>query len=409
MLEKMPTFDELDPTQAVVVGAGPAGLASALALAQAGLDVALVGPPAYRAAAERRTAALFPSSINALRNLGVWDAVAPASAPMTGLRIIDETSATLRSPQVLFEARELGLEVLAYNVPNAALVEALEAAVAAQPRISRAALSVAASIETGAAVVTVQPKDGAAVTARLAVAADGKTSLARAAAGIAAEAWAYEQTAIVASFAHSRPHRGVSTEMHRHSGPLTTVPLPGRASSLVWLVKPEQATQLLALDDAAFSATLEGELQGLLGSVAEITPRTSFPMQGLGTDRYGARRIALVGETAHAFPPVGAQGLNLTLRDIAALADIAGRAKARGEDPGSDAVLAAYDAARRVDVKGRTTGVDLLNRSLLAGLGPIDLARGAGLHLLAAIGPLRRLAMRRGMGPGGEQPALLRG
>lgn len=409
MLEKMPTFDELDPTQAVVVGAGPAGLASALALAQAGLDVALVGPPAYRAAAERRTAALFPSSINALRNLGVWDAVAPASAPMTGLRIIDETSATLRSPQVLFEARELGLEVLAYNVPNAALVEALEAAVAAQPRISRAALSVAASIETGAAGVTVQPKDGAAVTARLAVAADGKTSLARAAAGIAAEAWAYEQTAIVASFAHSRPHRGVSTEMHRHSGPLTTVPLPGRASSLVWLVKPEQATQLLALDDAAFSATLEGELQGLLGSVAEITPRTSFPMQGLGTDRYGARRIALVGETAHAFPPVGAQGLNLTLRDIAALADIAGRAKARGEDPGSDAVLAAYDAARRGDVKGRTTGVDLLNRSLLAGLGPIDLARGAGLHLLAAIGPLRRLAMRRGMGPGGEQPALLRG
>ena len=409
MLEKMPTFDELDPTQAVVVGAGPAGLASALALAQAGLDVALVGPPAYRAAAERRTAALFPSSINALRNLGVWDAVAPASAPMTGLRIIDETSATLRSPQVLFEARELGLEVLAYNVPNAALVEALEAAVAAQPRISRAALSVAASIETGAAGVTVQPKDGAAVTARLAVAADGKTSLARAAAGIAAEAWAYEQTAIVASFAHSRPHRGVSTEMHRHSGPLTTVPLPGRASSLVWLVKPEQATRLLALDDAAFSATLEGELQGLLGSVAEITPRTSFPMQGLGTDRYGARRIALVGETAHAFPPVGAQGLNLTLRDIAALADIAGRAKARGEDPGSDAVLAAYDAARRGDVKGRTTGVDLLNRSLLAGLGPIDLARGAGLHLLAAIGPLRRLAMRRGMGPGGEQPALLRG
>lgn len=408
MAERLLASAEPGLTQAVVVGAGPAGLAAALALANRGLDVALVGPPAAKATSERRTAALFPASINALRNLGAWEAVATASAPMTGMRIIDETSAMLRSPQVLFEARELDLEVLAYNVPNAALVAALEDAVAAQPRIRRSSPAEAEAVETGADSLTVRLRDGTAVAAQLAVAADGRRSITRAAAGIGVETWAYEQTAIVASFAHSRPHRGVSTEMHRHSGPLTTVPLPGRASSLVWLVKPDEAKRLLALSDAVFTATLESELQGLLGSIGDIGPRASFPMQGLSTDRYGARRIALVGETAHAFPPVGAQGLNLTLRDIAVLAEIAGGATARGEDPGSDAVLAAYDAARRADVKSRTTGVDLLNRSLLAGLGPVDLARGAGLHLLAAIGPLKRLAMRGGMGPTGEQPALLR-
>lgn len=408
MSKDLPTSTPLDPTHAVVVGAGPAGLAAALALANADLDVALVGPPAARAAAVRRTAALFPASINALRNLGVWEAVAPASAAMTGLRIIDQTSAVLRSPQVMFEACELGLDVLAYNVPNLALVAALEAAVASHPRIARRSLADAERVEIDSDGVTVFQRDGTAARARLAVAADGRASVTRAAAGIAVDSWAYEQTAIAAAFAHSRPHRGVSSELHRHSGPLTTVPLPGRASSLVWLVRPDEADRLLALDDTAFTATLEGELQGLLGSLSAITPRTRFPMHGLAAQRYGARRVALVGETAHAFPPVGAQGLNLTLRDVAALADIAGGASARGEDIGADAVMATYDRARRADVQGRTTGVDLLNRSLLAGLGPVDLARGAGLHLLAAIGPLKRLAMLGGMGPSGQPPPLLR-
>jgi 2-octaprenyl-6-methoxyphenol hydroxylase len=250
--------------------------------------------------------------------------------------------------------------------------------------------------------------DGSTVAARLALGADGEASPCRKAAAIATETWSYPQVAIATRFAHGRGHGNVSTEIHRRAGPLTTVPLPGGMSSLVWVETVVEAQRLMGLDAAAFARELEGRLHGLLGEVGDVGPRAMFPLSGIAAQRLAANRVALVGEAGHRLPPIGAQGLNLGLRDAAWLAEIAGAAVAAGRDPGAPDVLEDYARARRGDVESRTLAVDLLNRSLIAGLPPLDLARSAGLAALAAMPWLRRLAMREGVSPAGPQPRLLR-
>ena len=220
-------------------------------------------------------------------------------------------------------------------------------------------------------------------------------------------AWSYGQAAIATTFRHSRPHSGITTELHRRAGPLTTVPLPGDTSSLVWVEEPALAAHLAGLDDAAFLAELAARLQGLLGSLTDVGPRGIFPLSWLGAMRMGQNRIALVGKSAHAIPPIGAQGLNLGLRDAAALAECVGAARALGADIGSAATLEAYHAARAADVLGRTISVDLLNRSLLSDFLPVQALRGLGLHLLANVGPLRRLVIQGGVGAPGRLPRLM--
>jgi 2-octaprenyl-6-methoxyphenol hydroxylase len=394
-------------SEAVVAGAGPAGLVAALALADAGLDVVHVAPPRPPdAPPDTRTTALFGGSVELLRRLGVWARVQPRSAPLVGLRLVDDTGALLRAPEVLFEARELGLDAFGWNVENDVLVEAVQAVASETPSIRRLRASVDAcriaesAVELATAAGT--------VLARLVAAADGRESICRQAAGIAADRRAYPQSALAVRFSHSRPHDGISTELHRRAGPLTTVPLPGRRSSLVWVETPAEVARLAALAPDIFARELEERLHGLLGTVDDLGPRIGFPLTALAASPLAARRIALVGEAGHVVPPIGAQGLNLGFRDAAWLAEIAGRAVGEGRDPGGAAVTSAYDAARRRDVATRKTAVDLLNRSLVADLLPLDVARAGGLAVLAAIGPLRRAVMREGIEPSGALPRLLR-
>lgn len=396
---------------AVVVGGGPAGLAAALALGQAGVDVVLAGPP-HRAAGgapDHRTAALFAGSIALLENLGAWEAIRPLSAPITAIRIIDDTGSLLRAPEVVFTAAEVGLPAFGWNVPNGALVAGLTAA-AAEPgsRVRLHATEGIQQVETGREAATLATREGPSFTARLVVGADGRTSICRAAAGITTRTWRYPQAAVAASFSHGRPHHDISTEFHRPAGPFTTVPLPGRASSLVWVERPDEAQRLVALDDAAFRAALEARLQGLLGPVGEIGPRAVFPLSGLTADTFGRSRVALVGEAGHVIPPIGAQGLNLGLRDAATLADCVADALAEARDPGGGATLDAYSARRRPDVTSRIATVDVLNRSLISDLLPVHLARGLGLIALKSLGPLRRLAIREGLQPSQGVPSLLK-
>lgn len=398
----------MDYTDVVVLGAGPAGLAAALSLAAAGVAVTLVAPPETAKPVDRRTTALLGASVTLLENLDIWPLLQASAAPLKAIRIVDDRRGLLRAPELLFEARELQMDSFGANVANAPLTTALAAAATASGHIRRRE-TVAARLTCGAADVRLDLQDdGTPLVARLVVAADGRNSLARRAAGIPAQAWTYPQSALAVSVRHARAHQGVSTELHRPCGPLTTVPLQGAASSLVWVEKPDQAKHLADLDNATFCSTLELELQGLLGVISEPGPRGLFPLSGLIAQSMGSARVALVGEAAHVMPPIGAQGLNLGLRDAATLAEIVGDACARGEDPGSARVLAMYDAARRSDVHVRQMSVDVLNRSLLSDFLPVQALRGLGLHMLANVPPLREVVMRRGMGPGSPLPRLMR-
>ncbi len=380
----------------IVVGGGPSGLVAALALADAGVTVALVAPPP---AHDDRTTALLGSSIDLLERIGAWEALHPHAAALKTMRLIDGTRRLIRAPETAFEAAELGLPAFGYNIANEALNRGLAALVEAASGIVRHETTATAISATIAGAV-VSTEDGGEIAGRLVVGADGRRSLVRESAGISVRQWSYPQVALVLNVAHDGDHGDTSTEFHTETGPFTLVPLAPNRSAIVCVVAPEEAGRLAALADDALARELERRSQRLLGRLTVDGPRQTWPMSSLLAERLTAERVALVGEAAHAFPPIGAQGLNLGLRDIADLARIAGRALSRHEDPGSAPVLAAYEKARRVDVATRTFGVDLLNRSLLTGFLPVQIARSVGLEAARSIAPLRRLLMRQGLAKG---------
>ncbi len=393
-----------------VVGSGPAGLATALALAHVGADVALIGPPPAKTSAgplETRTAALLTSSVDLLKALQVWQSLSPLAAPLKAIRIIDASRSLLRAPDIEFKASELGLEAFGYNIANMALVEALYArAQEVLPAVIPASVTHIA-LENSEAVLT--SSEGARIAVRLVAGADGRRSICRESAKIGVTERRYDQAAIATSFLHTLPHQGVSTELHKEQGSVTTVPLPDpRASSLIWVGPLSEIMPLMQLDEAGFEDALGERLGGLLGSLSEVGARAHFPVAGLSANTLARNRTALVGDAAHILPPIGAQGLNLGFRDAAALADCVAEALGRGGDPGGEDVLAAYTRARQLDVLTRTVGVDLLSRSLLTSLVPLQAARGIVSHGLKALPPLRRIVMHLGLASPTELPTLMR-
>jgi 2-octaprenyl-6-methoxyphenol hydroxylase len=297
--------------QAIVVGAGPAGLAAGLAFAHLGLRAAVVGPVSDPN--DGRTAALFEGSIELLRRIGAWDNLKDHSEPLKAIRLIDATGGLLRAPEVTFWAHEIGLDAFGYNVPTGGLTVALESVAAG--RLSRLQSAGVERIDIEATSARVVTREGVVLTAPLIAGADGRNSLARQAAHIETQRWAYPQAAVVATFSHSRDHQGISTELHRRCGPLTVVPMPGRASSLVWVDTPEEAARLAALSDDAFNSALKAHVGGLLGTMRDFSPRRVFPLSGQTATVLGRNRVGLIGESGHIIPPIGAQGLNLSLRD----------------------------------------------------------------------------------------------
>ncbi|MBD0416425.1 UbiH/UbiF family hydroxylase [Oryzicola mucosus] len=378
----------------LVAGTGPAGMIAALGFAQAGFEVVMVGPPVL--SDDDRTTALMAPALDYLDGLGVLEPLRDMSAPLRTMRIVDGTARLLRSPVVTFHASEIDELQFGMNFPNRALNAALEQAVAAHAGIAWRKCLVK-SWSPREDEVVVQLTDGTEVHARLAVAADGRKSPAREAAGISVVSQAHRQSALVLSFSHSRDHAFTSTEFHTETGPFTQVPLPGRRSSLVWVVRPETAEELNALDDTSLSRIVEERMQSMLGRVTVDGGRQIYPLSTAVPTRFAAKRIMLVGEAAHVFPPIGAQGLNLGIRDVQQAIDAALKNQ---YDPGLPSSLVAYDAARRPDIVARTGAVSLLNLSLLSDMLPSQLARTAGLSLLGAVSPLRTLFMREGLRPG---------
>lgn len=394
---------------AAVVGAGPAGLVTALALAASGMRVAIAGP-AFAPDPNRpdtRTTALLQASVQLLSNIGVWDACRENAAPLDAIRIIDDTGRLMRAPEVAFDSREIGGVPFGYNIPNTALVAALYARADVVGNLEVIETRAATTIEPEDDAVIVTLAEGRKISAQLLAGADGRNSLCREAAGLPTRSWSYPQVAIACNFEHGDPHDNASNEFHRPAGPFTTVPLPGNASSLVWVETAAEVERLIALSDADFCAEIEERSYGCLGAVTSVGPRAAFPLSGMRVHAYAARRIALVGEAAHVIPPIGAQGLNLGFRDAAALAECARKAADAHGDCGCAEALRAYDRGRRNDVVSRTIAVDLLNRSLISSFLPMQLARGIGLHLLASMAPLRRLVMREGVAPRNGLPELM--
>jgi 2-octaprenyl-6-methoxyphenol hydroxylase len=391
--------------QALVVGGGPAGTASAIALAQAGVDTLLVaGAPAPP---DNRTTAFLAGSVAALDSLDVWQRCVGKAAPLRTMRIADATNRLLRAPEVAFESHEVGLEAFGWNIPNAELMAAMRARMADLPNLAVLAEN-ATSIDLDDDGARVETASGT-FCAPVVVAADGKKSPVREAAGIGTRTHAYPQVAITLNLTHTRPHQDISTEFHTPTGPFTLVPLPGLRSSLVCVVSPAEADRLLALDPSALSAELERRSHSILGKLTVEPGRGAWPLSVVTAERFGARRAMLVGEAGHVFPPIGAQGLNLGLRDAALAAEIIVEAIRHGDDPGREDATARYHRARSLDVNMRTTAVDLLNRSLLSPFLPVQGVRGAGLYALKTLGPLRRLFMREGVSPRAAEPKLMRG
>jgi 2-octaprenyl-6-methoxyphenol hydroxylase len=390
-------------TEVVVVGGGPAGLVLAIALKAAGIEVLLIAP---RPRDDHRTTALLAGSVTALTTLGVWEGCRAHAAPLVSIRIVDATARLVRAPEVTFRAEEIDLDAFGYNVENSHLIAALSARADAL-KVARIEAP-AESVTSDHAGVTVTVADDI-IRAGLAIGADGAQSLCRRAAGIGAVRHPYPQSALTLNLAHDRPHRNAATEFHTEHGPLTLVPLPGRRSSVVCALDPAAAQALAAMSDPELSAEMEQRAHSLLGKMRAEPGRGLFPLAVETAHSFARGRIALVGEAAHVVPPIGAQGLNLGLRDAATLAEIVADARRQKADLGAADVLGRYDRQRRADATSRRIAVDVLNRSLLTDFLPAQSLRGLSLFLIDRVGPLRRALMREGVAPRAAQPRLMRG
>jgi 2-octaprenyl-6-methoxyphenol hydroxylase len=385
-----------------VVGGGPAGLAAALALAETGARTALVARRVPYG--DNRTTALLGGSVAFLESLDVWRRCADKAAALTTMRLVDDTGRLIRAPEVKFVCSEIGLETFGYNIENRELMIALEARAAELPNLIRID-DEADTVTPDEMQVQVRTRQGQVLVARLIVGADGRQSLCREAAGISVKRRALEQTALTFNIAHSRPHKNMSTEFHTPAGPCVFVPLPGNRSSVVWVNKPRDAERLMALSDEALSDAAEKQSHSILGRVQVEPGRHTFPLAIEQPAQLAKNRIVLVGEAAHVVPPIGAQGLNLGLRDAGDIADIVRDAGMNGADIGAAPVLTRFEKIRRSDISSRTFAIDMANRSLLSDLLPMQVIRAAGMHAMGSIGPLRRLAMREGLSPSWRKSA----
>ncbi|MFT3672076.1 FAD-dependent monooxygenase [Aestuariivirga sp.] len=385
----------------IVVGGGPAGLAAATLSALENIPTMLIAP---EAGPDPRTVALMDPSLRLLERLGVWpEPLGVISSPLLHLDLIDDMGNLITAPRLTFSAAEVGLDAFGWNIPLGSLIVELRAAA------ERAGVTIVNDTVTSAenlgAVAAVETAGGQRYYGEVLIAADGIESVLRKAAGIGVDRWSFDQHALVTTFRHSGPHHGVSTERHRPGGAFTTVPMPGNASSLVWMGAPPVIESLLQRSLRELAMEIQLITRGTLGLISDVTPPKSFPMRGLRARQFAANRTILTGETAHAFPPVGAQGLNMSLRDVGHAIDVV----LGHDDAGSPAAMADYHDRRSADVTERQAIITVMNTSMLAEFLPLDLMRVGALSAISAFPPLRQLVMRQGLAPSKNLPFAMRG
>ena len=390
-------------TDILVIGGGIAGLALAALLGRAGIAVQLVEPfppPALKDnKPSGRTVALMESSLSIIRATGAWDKVAGLSNPMEMMRIIDDSRGNDQKIEIEFPASDIGLKQFGFNVPNAALRAALHETVQIIGGITVHAPGTLESFEVSGHAVTATLKNGDTVMASLIVGADGRNSRVREISGITAKDHDYGQKAITCLINHSRSHNNVSTEFHRPAGPFALVPLPGNQSSVVWVEDAARADQLVALKKDEFIQALQDQTQDILGGVTLETGPECWPLHTIRAKAITAPRTALMAEAAHVMSPITAQGLNLSLRDVAALAETIVDAMRVGLDPGTKTILDKYAHRRRLDMNTRVFGVDGMNRIVSTDAAFIQSLRRGSLKALDAFPPLKNMAMQTGLAP----------
>lgn len=389
----------------VISGGGVAGLVAACAFGSAGFQTLCVDPSppvtddAVEGADLRTTAYLAPSRAF-LEDIGIWGLLDQEPMSLKTMRIVDAggSSAAARSIRD-FNADEIKRDAFGYNLRNTTMRRALLARLAQLPNVTFRPGVAVTDLFTRTVQAQVALSDGARVTADLVVAADGRASFVREAAGIGVKRHAFGQSALTFAVTHKVPHDNISTEVHRTGGPFTLVPLPDMdglpCSAVVWMETDANAKDLLALDEASFSAAATERSCQMVGPLNLVSRRTAWPIISQIADRFAGQRVALVAEAAHVIPPIGAQGLNMSLADIATLLDLA---KADRACLGGADMLASYEAGRKRDTATRVYGVSALNHASMATARPLRELRLAGLTALSSIGPVKRGLMRLGLG-----------
>jgi 2-octaprenyl-6-methoxyphenol hydroxylase len=404
----------------VIVGGGLVGLTLALALGGAGLRVAVIDRerPAVAAADpfDGRGSAIAWGSARVLRAIGLWPRLAAHAQPINDIRVSDGDSLLF----LHYDHRAAGIgedgapAPLGYIIENRHTRRALYAALADRPEVTLLAPAEVTRLERAAGRVAAQLADGRVVSAALAVACDGRESPQRQAAGIGVVRWSYRQSGIVCSIAHERPHHGVAHERFLPAGPFAVLPLPDAAdgthlSSIVWTERAELVPAMLALPDGEFSDEIARRFGDGLGAIRVAGPRWAYPLGLIHAERYVAHRLALAGDAAHGIHPIAGQGLNLGLRDVAALAECVVDAARLGLDIGGADTLARYERWRRVDNVLLAGVTDVLNRLFSNDLAPLRLVRDLGLGMVERLPPVKRLFMRHAMGVLGDLPRMVRG
>ena len=394
-----------DTTDILISGGGVAGLTAAAALGSAGFDVLCVdpSPPVTEAAADGadlRTTAFLQPSIPVLREAGLWARLEPFAAPLQVMRIIDAGGADPVARLTKdFDAADISQDPFGWNLPNWLLRREMVARLADLPNVRfRTGTGFARMlVRQSGALVTLT--DGSQVTARLVIGADGRQSAVRAALGIGARTIRYGQKALAFAVSHGPSHGNVSTEVHRKGGPFTLVPLPDHGgqhvSAVVWMETGPEVARLAALPVPDFEAAMTARSSGILGPLTLITRRSVWPIISQIADRLSGPRAVLMAEAGHVVPPIGAQGLNMSLADLTCLMTLL---RAHPQDPGAAEVTEAYHRRRHWEVQARVTGIDLLNRASMAEAPMLRDLRAKALNALYSTRPVRQMLMRAGLG-----------
>ncbi len=397
----------------IVSGAGPAGLALAALLGRAGLKVCLIDATEKdnskaNTKPSGRTAALLRGSINVLKQTGIWDDIQSSATPLKTMRIIDDSN---NGPQVRveFEAKDIGYEEFGFNIPNLALTNSLRNRVEQIKTVTiyRPAKLVSYTIEKQKVLASLE--DGTTLKSSLIIGTDGRGSVVRKIAAIDAKIHDYEQMAMTCLIEHSKPHGFTSTEFHRSGGPFTFVPMGENLSSVVWVEKTTDAKAFLSMKKQEFERAIQDRSTGLLGTITLKSDPESWPLMLLSSETLIAERAALAAEAAHVLSPIGAQGLNLSLRDVASLAETIVDAARLGEDIGAASILSRYDRRRRLDLKTRVAGIDGLNRAVANDLFLMKDMRRLGLKSLEAIPAFKQFITHQGLAPAMDEGRLLLG